>query len=110
MSKLRMFKTKAQGFEFGAGNSFRISCFEIRASKTILCLLAVSVLSGCHSDVARFKLNGPYKLKMERANLGGDDGAPTELSAAVTSDIGNILVALFGTPDAPKLPAVEGLE
>src|SRR5436190_22069349 len=77
----------------------------------VLCgALIVAALSGCHSDAARFKRNGPYKLKMERANLGGDEGAPTALSPAVTSDIGNILVALFGTPDAPKLPAVEDLE
>ena len=42
--------------------------------------------------------------------MGGEEGAPTALSDAVTDDIGNILAALFGTPDHPKLPAVEGLE
>lgn len=105
-----MFKTKALGFGFGAWNSFRISCLQFRASPAVLLLLTAGFLAGCSSDAASFKQNAAYKLKMERANLGSDEGAPTELSAAVTSDIGNILEALFGTPDAPRLPAVEGIE
>ena len=78
------------------------------------CILVLAVvagsLSGCQSDRARFLQNAAFKKKVERANMQGDDGAPTELSAGVTEDIGNILEALFGTPDAPKLPAIEGLE
>jgi mono/diheme cytochrome c family protein len=105
-----MFKTRVACFEFGAWNSFRISRFELRASQALLILLAVFLFSGCHSEPASFKQNAAYKLKMERANMGSDEGAPTALSAAVTSDIGNILEALFGTPDAPKVPAVEDLE
>lgn len=72
--------------------------------------LTLALFGGCQSDPPSFKQNSAYKLKMERANMGGDEGAPTAISDAVTADIGNILEALFGTPDHPKLPAVEGLE
>jgi len=77
-----------------------------------LCLVAVLVvaLSGCQSEPARFVQNMAYKHKQERANMGGDECAPTELSREVTQDVANILGALFGTPDAPKLPAMEGVE
>jgi mono/diheme cytochrome c family protein len=83
----------------------------LRRIAGLMCgVLLVAALSGCQSDPPRFKQNAAYKLKMERANMGGDEGSPTALSDAVTSDIGNILEALFGTPNAPKLPAVEDLD
>lgn len=78
---------------------------------SLLCAgVAAALLSGCFSAPPDFKQNAAFKLKMERANFSGEDGGPTEISPAVTSDIGNILIALFGTPDAPKLPAVEEIE
>src|SRR6187431_2076252 len=91
-------------------SDLRISPPPPRLAWLVCGVVVVAALSGCQSDPPRFKQNAAYKLKMERANMGGDEGSPTALSDAVTSDIGNILVALFGTPDAPKLPAVEGLE
>jgi mono/diheme cytochrome c family protein len=84
-----------------------------RTPRTALLLcsaVTIAALTGCHSQPAQFKQNAAYKLKVERANMGGEEGAPSALSPAVTDDIGNILEALYGTPDHPKLPAVEGLE
>ena len=42
--------------------------------------------------------------------MGGDECAPTQLSPEVTRDVADILEAMFGTPDAPKMPALEGVE
>jgi mono/diheme cytochrome c family protein len=81
-----------------------------RATWLLLAAFVVCVLGGCQSDDARFRLNMAYKKKMERQNLTAEEGAPASLPQQVTQDVADILVAMYGTPDAPQLPAVEGVE
>ncbi len=70
----------------------------------------VTALGGCQSEPARFRQNMAYKRKQELQNMSGEGGAPSVLSKAVTKDVADILGAMFGTPQDPALPAVEGVE
>ncbi len=51
-----------------------------------------------------------YKKKKERQNLASEEGVIPSLSREVTQDVADILAAMFGTPDAPNMPATEGVE
>lgn len=62
---------------------------------------------GCDAPVANFRLNRAFERKMEIANL-GDEKA--HLSTQQVQDVAEILTALFGTPDDPNMPAVEGVD
>ena len=86
--------------------------FSLSAARSRRCALgaawAVLVLSGCGADPAQFSLN----LVHLHAKDGGsvDNATPDpELDDAERKNIANAIDALFGTPDAPRLPqAAEG--
>jgi mono/diheme cytochrome c family protein len=78
-----------------------VSCFVLRAS----CLAAIAALAGCGSPTAEFRRYETYAHK-EAVKVGMDKG----FTATQRQDIDEIMQALFGTPDAPTLPAVEGIE
>jgi mono/diheme cytochrome c family protein len=82
----------------------------LRATWLLLAAFVVCVLGGCQADDARFRLNMAYKKKVERQNFTGEDGAPTGLSREVTQNVADVLAGMFGTPDAPQMPAIEGIE
>jgi mono/diheme cytochrome c family protein len=70
-------------------------------------LLAAVMLTGCEPPVARYRLNMAFKRKQERLNLTVREGETEkvgEISREQTADVANILTALFGTPDDPRLP------
>lgn len=100
---------------FGAWISFRISGFGFRVSKlpiglALAACIGLPSLAGCGSNDARFRQNMAFKRKMERQNLAGEEGEVLSLSDDITRDVADILAGLFGTPDDPQLPVVEGVD
>jgi mono/diheme cytochrome c family protein len=81
-----------------------------RTAWLLLASLVASALAGCQSESARFVQNMAYKHKVERQNMVAEDGTQMSLSPAVTRDVATILEALFGTPQQPAMPAIEGVE
>lgn len=66
-------------------------------------VLAMCGLStGCYG-VAQFNLNEVYLLKQER-------DARTEIPAERRRQIGDVLIAMFGTPDEPQMPDLGELD
>jgi len=59
------------------------------------------VLGGCNAS--EFRLNAVY-LKKQQVS------AHTELAPEQKQDIGDAMVALFGTPDEPRLPSLERVD
>ena len=69
------------------------------------------VALGCDAPKARYRLHMAYALKMEKANLSKDDsGYQKRLSNRQLQDVADVLAAMFGSPDQPKLPPVEGID
>ncbi len=60
-------------------------------------------LAGCGASESEFRLNSVYLKKQE-------DTAHTELTPEQKQDIGDALVALFGTPGEPRLPSLEDVD
>jgi mono/diheme cytochrome c family protein len=108
MTEVKMSKTMGR-FEFCAGNSLRISSWGIRVFCCGL-LLASIALSGCKSEPAPFRQNMAYKKKMERAYMDDTEEKPNPLSPDLTRDVASILETMFGTPDSPRMPAIEGFD
>src|SRR5690349_10958385 len=77
------------------------SCFALGGS----CLLAFAVLAGCGAPVAEFRRYETYAHKVA-TSVGLDKG----FNATQRQDVDEVMQALFGTPDEPQLPAVEGTE
>jgi len=70
-----------------------------------LALTALAALSGCGAPVADFRRYETYAHKVA-LSAGMEKGfTPTQ-----RQDIDEAMQALFGTPDMPSLPAVEGIE
>jgi mono/diheme cytochrome c family protein len=69
-----------------------------------LALVALAALAGCGAPVAEFRRYETYAHKV--ALSAGMD----KFTATQRQDIDEVLQALFGTPDKPSLPAVEGIE
>jgi mono/diheme cytochrome c family protein len=73
-------------------------------------LLVVSVLSalaGCGAPVAEFRRYDTYAHKMLPETKTSDE---RRQQAQQRQQVDEILVALFGAPDDPRLPALEGFE
>jgi mono/diheme cytochrome c family protein len=71
-----------------------------------LLLLAVpALLAGCGAPTAEFRRYETYAHKVA-TSVGMEKG----FTALQRQDIDETLQALFGTPDKPELPAVEGIE
>lgn len=68
-------------------------------------LLAVALLAGCGAPQADFRRYETFAHKVA-TSVGMEKG----FSQTQWQDIDDIMVALFGTPDDPQLPAVEGIE
>src|SRR5690606_36005256 len=68
----------------------------LMTSLTLAAVLLAAV--GCGAPEAQFKLNRPFILKTE-TEAGAQLGDRTE-------DVADILAAMFGTPDAPHVPAL----
>jgi mono/diheme cytochrome c family protein len=71
-------------------------------------LLAVVALGGCGAPVAEFRRYETYARKQEK-ELGLDTKTSAILypfSAQYRQDVDDVLVALYGTPDAPTLPVL----
>ncbi len=65
------------------------------------CLLSACCFIGCEpSGPAQFRFNQVELIKQERLNLDEDE----QYSESYPKEIGNILTALFGTPDDPQFP------
>lgn len=68
--------------------------------QSVILILFTSVV-GCDAPSARFTLSLPYLRKQEKA-------AGTDFTGQQRQRVADILVALFGTPDAPYLTAGSG--
>src|SRR5437762_13013768 len=66
---------------------------------------ALAALAGCGAPVAEFRRYETYAHKVA-ASVGMEKG----FTATQRQDIDETMQALFGTPDQPELPAVEGIE
>jgi mono/diheme cytochrome c family protein len=75
------------------------SCFVLRAS----CLTALAVIAGCGGPTADFRR---YETFAHKVASDGD----FEFTRQQRQDIDEALEALFGTPDEPVFPAIEGIE
>lgn len=65
----------------------------------VLALLTLALASGCSQPEAEFVANQVYALNVERT-LGLDTGLPK----SAKQNVQEVVVALFGTPDEPRLP------
>lgn len=79
--------------------------------QTILSLVAIAfaaaLFTGCEKAPApTFRLNEVEILKQEKASLPNDE----HFDAKYDQEIRDVLVSLFGTPDDPKFPFLEGEE
>lgn len=73
----------------------------VRHSVGLIWLLAIVLLAGCGSE-ARFTLNSVYLLKQER---------DTKQSLAQRqAELADVLTAMFGTPDDPQVPSLDGID
>jgi len=77
--------------------------FNSRGFRVVLAALAV--LAGCGAPVAEFRRYETYAHKVA-SSAGMEKG----FTSAQRQDIDEAMQALFGTPDEPSLPAVEGIE
>jgi mono/diheme cytochrome c family protein len=68
-------------------------------------LLIAAALAGCGAPNAEFRRYETFAHKVA-TSVGMDSG----FSATQKQDIDEIMQAMFGTPDQPTLPAVEGIE
>ena len=79
----------------------------VRYSRYLLLLpLAVATLSlvpGCGSPPAPFRRYETYARKVEKDN-------EMEFTREQRQSVDEIMIALFGTPDEPRLPALEGVD
>jgi mono/diheme cytochrome c family protein len=64
-------------------------------------LILLAAVGGCDSPSAKFELSLPYLRKQEK-------DASTEFTLDQRQGLADILAALFGTPDAPYIPAGGG--
>jgi len=71
-----------------------------------LALLGLAPLAGCGSPAAAFVRYDTYARKVEKDT--GDD--KFRLRGSQLAEVDELLAALFGTPDEPLVPAVEGAE
>ena len=76
--------------------------------QTIIAIVVFSVLfAGCEKSPApSFQLNEVEILKQEKASLSDDE----HFADRYDQEICDILLSLFGTPDEPKFPFLEGEE
>src|SRR5436190_2797373 len=74
-------------------------------SRLIFSFAALAALAGCGAPVAEFRRYETYAHKVA-ASVGMEKG----FTATQRQDIDETMQALFGTPDQPELPAVEGIE
>ena len=71
-------------------------------------LLVVLAVAGCDGS-AYFQFNHAYlDRQVIDINSGRPDDAQIEISDEQEENVSEILEAAFGTPDAPKIPGVEG--
>lgn len=75
-------------------------------NRSIFCALALALIfSGCEkSPPAVFRFNEVEWKKQERLQLSEDETFPSEYR----TQIGNLMTALFGTPDDPRFPLALG--
>jgi len=73
-----------------------------RISPVLLLVLPLLALSGCSPEV-KFRFNAVYALKQTKES-------DTEFNSERQVEIGNILTAMFGTPDAPHVPPLAGVD
>lgn len=74
------------------------------ATPTLLLLAIVIVASGCFAPEPEFRFNEAYLRKKE--SEGADLGEQREL---VKENVKSVLVGLYGTPNEPHVPAIEGI-
>ncbi len=67
------------------------------------CWLLLAAVAGCGDPRSHFPVNRVYLKKQELA-------AQLELSDQQRRDIVDVLELLFGTPDAPRVPELDGLD
>lgn len=73
----------------------------------LLVVAVVCAVCGCDKSPApTFRLNSVEVLKQEKASLPDDE----HFADSYRKEINDILVSLFGTPDDPKFPYLEGDE
>jgi mono/diheme cytochrome c family protein len=78
-----------------------VSCFMLRAS----CFTVVAALVGCGAPQAEFRRYETYAHKVAQS-VGLEKG----FNATQRQDVDEVMQALFGTPDEPAFPAVEGTD
>lgn len=79
----------------------------IKLPTTFALLILAATLCGCEKSPApSFRLNEVEILKQEKVSL----AAGEHFAASYDEEIANILTSLFGTPDEPKFPYLEGDE
>src|SRR5690606_24150636 len=78
---------------------------EARASRLgrLIAMLGLIALAGCQPPEAQFSFNQLYLERQEQET--GSEFAPQQVMAVV-----NAVTALFGTPDAPHMEPVEGID
>jgi mono/diheme cytochrome c family protein len=62
-------------------------------------LFALLTMAGC-SDAPRFRINSVHRLTVEKEFLDGE-----KIAEEPIRQLGNVMTALFGTPDQPRFPA-----
>lgn len=73
----------------------------LQTSRLLAVLLLPVILAGCDSSPEpRFRFNRVALLKQEKTDLAEGEKYPAEYQ----QEIGNILTALYGTPDQPRFP------
>ena len=77
------------------------SCFVLRAS----CLATVVAFAGCGAPTAEFRRYETYAHKVA-SSVGMEQG----FTRTQKQDVDEAMQALFGNPDRPELPALEGFE
>lgn len=77
------------------------ACFVLRAS----CCFALAAMAGCGGPTAEFRRYETFAHKVA-SSVGMEKG----FSATQRQDVDEVMQALFGTPDAPLVPTVEGAD
>jgi len=90
----------APGTGRGAARGPRVAAV---AAKWVTGLAALALLAGCGGPTADFRRYETFAHKIQTAT-------EVKFSPQQRQDIDETLAALFGTPDEPALPAVEGVE
>jgi mono/diheme cytochrome c family protein len=94
-------QTAQASLQFGHSRLDFVSYFVLR----IWCLAAIAALAGCGAPVAEFRRYETFAHKVAETN-----GLEKGFTRDQLQGLDETMQALFGTPDDPAFPAIEGIE